>query len=67
MSAFGFRYLNAFILKRKSVFLLQMEVKPVGKDGMSICLPNTWNTNSNFVQHTDDVRYFVDFVQAHVL
>jgi len=44
-----------------------MEVKPVGKDGMSICLPNTWNTNSNFVQHTDDVRYFVDFVQAHVL
>jgi len=67
VSAFGFRYLNAFILERKFVFPLQMEVQPVGKGGMSICMPNTWNTNSNFVQHTDDVRYFVVFVQAHFL
>lgn len=66
VSVFGFRYLSAFILKRKSVFLLQLEVQPVGKGGMGICLPNTWNTISNFVQHTDEVRYFVVFVQTHV-
>jgi hypothetical protein len=45
-----------------SVFLLQMEIQPVGKGGMGDLLPNTGNTN--LFQHTDDVRYYVVFVQT---
>jgi hypothetical protein len=36
VSAFGSRNLNAFIVKLKPVFLLQMEVQPVGKGGMGV-------------------------------